>query len=195
MGLRIAWLPTSIVAVALCLAACSTSSEYKVKTHATPGTDYSSYHTFALMPLPNISPVTDPGLMARVSEPARQATIDALVAKGLSQVDHQHADIAVNLKSQFLPKVKVSDWGYMPLPTSRTPLGSQEGGNRYRGADETDYEERTLTIEIFDNRTKALAWQGSAKRDSTAEVDVEKVKAAIAQILAEFPAGTSASKP
>jgi len=181
-----------IMAAGLCFAGCSTAP--KVHTEVTPGIDYSQYHTFALMPLPTASPVSDPGLMARISEPTRQATIDALVAKGLSQSDQQHADIAVNLKGQFLPKVKVTDYGFMPLPTSRTPLGSYEGGDRYRGSEVTDYEQRTLTLEIFDNRTKALAWVGSATRDATEQVDIEKVKAAIAQILSEFPAGTVTSK-
>ena len=181
-----------IMAAGLCFAGCSTAP--KVHTEVTPGIDYSQYHTFALMPLPTASPVSDPGLMARISEPTRQATIDALVAKGLSQSDQQHADIAGNLKGQFLPKVKVTDYGYMPLPTSRTALGSYEGGDRYRSSEVTEYEQRTLTIEIFDNRTKALVWTGSATRNATEQVDVEKVKAAIAQILSEFPARTMASK-
>src|SRR6476660_5854677 len=102
-SLRMNCIVALIMASALCLAGCSTA--HKVHTQATPGIDYSQYHTFALMPLPTASPVSDPGLMARISEPARQATIEALVAKGLSQSDQQHADIAVNLKGQFLPKV------------------------------------------------------------------------------------------
>jgi len=179
-------------ALALCLAACSSSP--KVQSQATPGIDYTRYHTFALMPLSNVSPVSDQRLMARISEPARQATIDALVAKGLAPTNQEHADVAVNLKGQFLPKVKVTDYSYMPLPTSRTPLGSYAGGDRYRSSAVTDYEQRTLSIEIFDNRTKALAWTGSATRNATEQVDVEKVKAAIAQILSEFPAGTITSR-
>jgi hypothetical protein len=129
--------------------------------------------------------------MRRISEPARQAAVEALVAKSLTETDRGQAQIAVNLQGKFLPKVKVTDWGYMPLPSSRTPLGGYQGGNRPGGSDVSEYEERTLTIEIFDNRTKEVIWVGWSKRDATAEVDVERVKATIRRILSEFPPGST----
>jgi hypothetical protein len=135
--------------------------------------------------------------MSRISVPARQAATEALVAKGLAEVDSQRADIEVNMKGQFLPKVETTDWGYMALPSSRVALGSHQGGNRYQGLSESEYEERILTIEIFDNRTKQPIWVGWSKRDVTgqpSDVDIEKLKAAIANILSEFPAGSAKSK-
>jgi len=84
------------VALAILLPACSTTP--KVHTQAKPGADYTRYRTFSLMPLPTTGPVGDPGLMLRAGEPARQAVLDALTAKGLTQADRAQADITVYLR-------------------------------------------------------------------------------------------------
>jgi hypothetical protein len=181
--------PIAVLAVAL--TACSTTP--KVNTQAQPGTDFTRYHTFALMPLPTTGPASDPGLMLRVAEPARQAAVQALTAKGLTEADRAQADLAVNLRGQFLPKVKVTEYGYAAGPVVPR-LGAPQGGYRYSGVDVENYEERTLTIEVFDNHTKELTWVGWSKREATDQVDVEKLQAAIRSILAGLPAGAVASK-
>jgi len=173
-----------VALLAISFAACSTTP--KVYTQPKPGAAFSRYHTFALMPLPTASPASDPGLMLRVGEPARKAAVEALTAKGLTEADQAQADLAINLKGQFLPKVKVTQYGYVAGPTYQR-LGGYQGGYRYSGVDVDNYEERTLTIEVFDNHTKELTWVGWSKRDSSEQVDVEKLQAGIRSILAELP--------
>jgi hypothetical protein len=178
-----------IAVLAIALAACSTAP--KVNAQAKAGADFTKYHTFALMPLPTTGPASDPGLMLRVGEPAHKAAVEALTAKGLTEADLAQADIAVNLRGQFLPKVEVANYGYAGGPVGLRRGGFAGGG--YQGQEVSNYEERTLTIEVFDNHTKELSWVGWSKRDATAEVDVEKLQAGIRSILAEFPAGATAS--
>jgi hypothetical protein len=176
-----------IAVLAITLTACSTTP--KINTQAKTGADFTRYHTFALMPLPTTGPASDPGLMLRVAEPAHKAAVEALTAKGLTEADREHADLAVNLRGQFLPKVQVTNYGYAASPVG---LRRGYGGGVVYGQDVSNYEERTLTIEVFDNHTKELTWVGWSKRDATAQVDVEKLQAGIRSILAEFPAGATA---
>jgi hypothetical protein len=176
--------PLASVALALLLSACSTTP--KVRTEAKAGADFSRFKTFALLPLPTTVPISDPGLMLRVAEPARHAVVDALTAKGLTQADPAQADLAVNLRGQSLPKVEVSNLGYQTVPVYGR-RGRYYGSVGSQSVDVRNYEERTLTIEIFDHRTKELAWVGWSKREATRPVEVEELQTVIRAILAKFP--------
>jgi uncharacterized protein DUF4136 len=179
-----------IVVLAVTLTACSTTP--KVNTQAKTGADFTRYHTFALMPLPTTGPASDPGLMLRVAEPAHKAAVEALTAKGLTEAGREQADLAINLRGQFLPKVQVTNYGYVAGPVGLR-RGAYGGVGAYQSQDVSNYEERTLTIEVFDNHTKELTWVGWSKRDATSQVDVEKLQAAIRSILSELPVGATAS--
>jgi hypothetical protein len=178
------------VAMAALLSGCATTPN--VQTQAKPGVDYSKYHTFALMPLPAPQTASDPGMMLRLAEPARQAVVTALVSKGLSEVDRGQADLAINLRGQSLPKVEVTDWGYTRTAHTRWgPYPVRVGEVNVR-----TYEEKTMTIEIYDNRTKDLAWLGWATTTSGKEITAEKLQEVIRRILSDFPAhSTSQTAP
>jgi hypothetical protein len=189
MNTRLLKLGGLLAGMALFLPACSTTP--KVQTQAKPGGDYSSFRTFSLMPLPASGPASDPGLMLRVAEPARQAVIEALTAKGFTPGDRANADFAVNLRGQSIPRVEVTDWGYHAVPTYGRWGAYRAVG--YRDVDVRTVEERTLSIEIFDNKTKELAWVGWTKSETTGPVKTEKLQAAIRAILAKFPPGSPAA--
>jgi hypothetical protein len=169
------------VALVLAMAGCSTTP--KVHTQAKPGTDYARYHTFALLPLSATGPASDPGLMLRVAEPARQAANEALTARGLTQADPAQADIVVNLRGSSLPKVDVTDWGYSRTAYTRAGRVPVHVGR----VDVRTYEERTLTVEIFDQRSKELVWVGWSKREASGPIKTEKLQEAIRNILSTFP--------
>lgn len=171
-----------LLVVIILLPACSTTP--KVHSQPKPGADYTRYHTFAMMPWPRTGPATDPGLMLRIAEPARLTAIEALTAKGLTEANPGQADIAVNLRGSSLPKVEVTDWGY-----NRTVYTRRYGHVPVHvgQVDVRTTEERTLTVEVFDNRSKDLVWVGWSKREATGPVRVEKVQEAIRAILAQFP--------
>ena len=175
------------LAPALLLPGCSTTP--KVQTQAKTGADYTNYHTFALMPLTVPGPASDPGLMLRLAQPARQVVVETLTAKGFTETNHTQADLAVNLRGESLPRMAVTDWGYQPLPIYG-PRGYY-GMNAYRDVDVRPYEERTLSLELFDNRTKELVWVGWSKSEARGEIPVEKMQETIRRILLEFPPGTA----
>jgi hypothetical protein len=178
------------VALAILLAACSTTP--KVQTQSKSGADYTRYRTFTLMSLPVTGPASDPGLMLRLAEPVRQTVVEALIAKGLTEADRAQADIAVHVRGESLPKVEVTDWGFRPTPDYGRS-GRFYGTDSFNEPEVSSYEERTLSIEIFDNRTKELAWVGWSKREARGQVDINKLQETIHRILAAFPSGATVS--
>ena len=169
------------VVLFLILTGCATTPEYEFDRSV----DFSKYRTFALMPLPTQSPASDPGAVLRLAEPARQAVVSSLVAKNFTETDREKADFAVNLRGQSVPRIEVRELGY-------TTYGFGRYGRYYGiapgGVDVTTTQERTLAIEIFDNRTKQQVWVGWTKETSTSpKVTVEKIREYIARILENFP--------
>jgi hypothetical protein len=49
------------------------------------------------------------------------------------------------------------------------------------------YNERTLIIEMLDNKTKELVWVGWTKKDTSSPVTPQDLQDAIRKILAKFP--------
>ncbi len=161
-------------------AGCATpvKCDYKI------GTDFSKYRTFALLPLPQNSPPEDPGLILRVAEPARAAVAAELGSKGLTQAPANQADLAVNLKGRSLPRVEVRDYGYSyPVMTRYGMVTVVE--NPYTTVSTTN--ERTLIIEVLDNRTKELIWVGWLTKTSSKPVSPQALQEAIREVLAKYP--------
>jgi hypothetical protein len=69
-----------------------------------PGFDFSRYHTFALLPLPEAGTYQDPTIAARLREPGTQAIVETLAAKGFQQVPENEADFLVNLSFDYQPE-------------------------------------------------------------------------------------------
>jgi hypothetical protein len=174
-----------LVALALLVTACQTP----VKTEFNSARDFSAYRTFALLPLPQTSPASDPGLIVRLSEPARTTLTSTLTAKGYQEAAQDSADFTVNLRGASLPRVDVKTSGYL-YPVGRW---QRNYGAPVRRVDVRAYDERTLAVEIFDNKSKELAWVGWLTEDSSGPVRPDKVVEAIRRVLAGFPPGGVAS--
>lgn len=183
-------LPALILSVAIVLTlvtGCKTSVETEFK----PEANFSAYSKFTMLPLPQTGPAHDPGLMLRLAQPAQDATVEALTAKGFQQVDRAQADFVVNLCGQSIPKIEVTDWGY-----NRT-MYTRRYGHIPVHVGEVDvrtYEDKTLTIEVFDNKSHELVWTGSMTKESSGKITPEKLKEAITAILAKFPPTANQSK-
>lgn len=162
----------------------ATGCQTPVHTDFKADAQFAAYHTFALMPLPQTGPAEDPGLMLRVAKPAQDATIAALTAKGFQPATRESADFVVNLSGSSLPKVQVTDWGYNRATFSRrygyVPVHVGE-------VDVRQYNERTLAIEMFDNKSHELVWLGRLTGESSGKITAEKLTAAINRILEKFP--------
>lgn len=175
---------------ALAILALLTGCQTPVKTEFKPDAAFTGYRTFGLIPLPQTGPVNDPGRMLRLGKPAQEAIVESLTAKGFSQADRAAADFVVNLRGQSLPKIEVSNWGYTTYARTRYGRVPVQVGP----VDVQTYEERTLTIELFDNRSHELVWVGWMTKQSGGKVTPDKLKNAVHQILAKFPPTPSTAK-
>lgn len=161
----------------------------KVHSQTSPGVNYTRFHSFAVMPPITVSPESDPVLMSRFAEPARRTAIETLASFGLREAKPDDADLIVTMRGEFAHKEKITEWGYLPAPVSRVQLGSYQGGDRPRGKTVTSFEERTLSIDVVDNRTKQLAWRGELAATSNQPLETDQVQEAIRRVLSEFSAG------
>ena len=169
---------------------CQTAPRYY--SESDPKVDFAAYKTFAMMPLPSQIPGAEPDLILRVGDTVKSTLEDALKSKGYQLVDMDSADFTVNVTGKVVPKVNVSDFGYLPYQTY--PSVGRWGYHHpyttgYRNIYVDEYEEGTLIVEIYDASTKKLAWVGwtSARRDPRGpnlELIAEKVRG----VIAEFPA-------
>ncbi|MEX0330088.1 MAG: DUF4136 domain-containing protein [Puniceicoccaceae bacterium] len=160
----------------------------KIQSEYNDAVDFSAYKTFAIMPLPTNIPGADPGIVLRTGRFVQEEVVAQLVAAGYTKVAKEDCDFAVNLTGKVVPKTDITDWGYMHYPT-RGWYGAYSP-YYYTGSNVTvdQYEEGTLIIEIYDAKTKEMAWVGwGVGRRKSDGPDYEKLRAAIAGILAEFP--------
>lgn len=155
-----------------------------VKSDYRKGTNFAQYRTFALMPLPQKGPDEDPGLMLRISQPARETMVGELGAKGLHEVLMAEAQLAINLKGTSMPRVEVRDYGFhYPALTRYGTVMVVENPD----VDVSVTTERTLTIEMFDNANKDLVWVGWITKESSSPATAQRVQKAIREVLAKYP--------
>ena len=155
-----------------------------VQTDYKTGIDFSKYHTFALLPLPQQSSAEDPGRALRLAQPAREAVETEMTAKGLKETLANDADLTINLRGQSLPRVEVQNYGYTyPAVTRYGTVTVIQ--NPYTTV--STYHERTLIVEMFDRASKEMVWVGWMKKNSSGPVTAEVLQDAIRKVLAKFP--------
>ncbi len=156
-----------------------------VKTDYKPGVNFSRYRTFAMLPLPQQATMDDPGMALRLAQPAREAVVSEMTAKGLAEAPANQAELAINLRGRSLPRVEATQYGYAYARWTRYGTVTVV---RDPYVSVSSYTERTLVIEIFENQTKELVWVGSlTKETSSKPVTPQMLQEGIRKILAKYP--------
>jgi len=169
------------------LSACSSGP--KIQYDSVQDYDFSKARTYAVIesrerPQIEIGPGT--------VEVIANAMKAGLEAAGLTAACAADADLLVVAHLQMTEKTDVTNWGY--------GYGGYRGygyyGGTYMGGGvtTTDYKDTTLAIDVVDNEGGVLVWRGWASKDiygdtkgALDEKQREKLKAAIAGIMANFP--------
>jgi hypothetical protein len=68
------------------------------------GSDFSQYHSFAVLPLPDRGTYQDPAIVTRLGSTVKQSVADTLSAKGYEEVKESEADLLVNLLFDYRPE-------------------------------------------------------------------------------------------
>jgi hypothetical protein len=166
------------------LTGCST---VKVRTEHDSAINFSTYKTFAVLPISTAGSGVVPGTALRLAQPVEQPVRDALTAKGMTEAARDQADFAVLVRGESLPRVEVTDWGYTSYPSYGV---RRRGWVYYGGHHDVDVratEERRLIVEIYDNASHKQAWVGWIERSASGPVDPEMVQNGIRKILEGFP--------
>lgn len=205
----------TLAALVLILSGCGTPAP---KIYSQPNTtiDFGNYKSFSMLPFTaeSMQGSTSPGLVLQVGQPITLEIQSNMQRLGYIPVgDVEKSDIAINIVGNSVPKVQVTDYGYggyygaagSPYGAGGWaggyPYGGRYGaggygmgvGMGYGGGVQVDqYEEGTLGIEAYDTKTKELIWVGWATGKMKKELDLDRLRSTIQQILARFPVATNA---
>jgi hypothetical protein len=155
---------------------CSTVS---VHTDHASGIDFSAYKTFAQAPAPKSAGPQLPGYSEITGDHIQAAIAHALEVKGLTKAGPDDADLIVSFAIDGQARQDLVDDGGM----------YGYGGLGYGDTYTVSYTEGTLTIDLFDAKSKKLVWHayGQTKIYGSDNADSAKVDGAVADILKKFP--------
>ena len=92
-------LPTiTAVGIMILASGCASKPTYK------QGFDFSRYHNFALLPLPEKGSYQDPAIVTRLGRPAQESVVASLTAKGFKQTKEGEADFLVKMLFDWQPE-------------------------------------------------------------------------------------------
>ena len=169
--------PVVHAAGALLLALCAgTAAATSVSSNYLPETDFSVYHTYRWVPV--AGPEGAQTIDSITEQQIRRAVDKQLAAKGWTLSDNEGADAYVAFQvsveqRQHLNVYGGYGWYGMPSVTETT----------------TNY--GTLTLDVYDPKSKSLVWRGNASDTLRSKVSPEKrqsrIDKAVAKLLKKFP--------
>lgn len=148
-----------------------------VKYNAMPGTDFSKFHTYKWVVVPNAK---YPNQI--VDAQIKDAVNSQLSAKGLTVTDNDKADLYVAYQVSVAKQQQWNAYG----------MG---GGLRWGGgmatATSSTIDIGTLVLDMYDPTTKQLVWTGSATKtlnpSSNQEKNQKNLNNAMAKLLKNYP--------
>jgi len=166
----------------LLLAFITGCSSVSVTNDYDPGTDFSTYSTFALYDgkIEGSELESYPLVKKRVMD----AIKNEMTKKGFTSSDSENADLIIYAQAGTAEKMNVTDYGY--------GYGSWWGPYPYgRNIDVSYYTQASVIIDLVDNAKDELVWRGIGtgvvQEGGTPEERQEKVDNAVAKILEQYP--------
>jgi len=167
-----------VIASGLVLTGCATTNT--VKQTYQPGTDFSRYHTFAMLPV-DAGVTNQPTLKPSFALAAREAAIEALTQKGLRAVNEEAADLLVDIAGDA-----ISGQQYYLHRQVYTVQGQVNVYN----VDSLTPQIQThciVVVELIDRVAKKEVWQGYQTETLQAPADREAIALIVKRILAAYP--------
>lgn len=168
--------PPALAVVLLILTAGSVAAQ-DVKYNFMPGTDFSKFHTYKWVVVPN---ATYPNQI--VDTQIKDAINSQLSAKGLTVTDSDKADLYVAYQTSVDQQKQWNAYG----------MG---GGWRFGGgmasATSSTIDVGTLVVDMYDPSTKQLVWTGRATKtlnpSSNQEKNQKNLNNAMEKLLKNYP--------
>jgi hypothetical protein len=161
-----------LLAGLLALGACASTPQ--VNYDADPSANFASYRSYSWT-----YTAAPQGMNPLVYQRVRSSIDGALAAKGMTQANP--GDFAVGFTLGRRDRVEVTDFG------SYGPYYRGWGGWG-RDVDVRNVTDGTLTIDIYDTRTKQPVWHGVATQEvNSKSADASTIDTAVRAVLANFP--------
>jgi hypothetical protein len=164
-----------VVAMGLMLLACGAARAQDVKYNFMPGTDFSKYHTYKWVTIPE---QVHPNQI--MDQEIRQAIDSQLASKGFTKTDSDKADLYVGYQCSIDQEKQWNGFGM--------------GGFRMGGmasATSSTIQNGMLVFDAYDPASKQLVWTGRAAQtlnpSGNQEKDMQKLNKAMAKLLKNFP--------
>jgi Domain of unknown function (DUF4136) len=168
---------STALAVALLMFTVGSVAAQDVKYNSMPGTDFSKFHTYKWVVVPNAK---YPNQI--VDAQIKDAINSQLSAKGLTLTDSDKADLYVAYQTSVAQQQQWNAYG----------MG---GGWRFGGgmatATSSTIDVGTLVVDMYDPSTKQLVWTGRATKtlnpSSNQEKNQKNLNKAMARLLKNYP--------
>jgi Domain of unknown function (DUF4136) len=176
------WAAKFAAALFVVVMACGAMYGQDIITNYLPGTDFSKYHTYKWVTVgPN-------GVPDQILDTQIKQSIDSqLVAKGLTKVDADRADLLVRYRVAVDRQKQWNATGMGDLfrsPGLETAMGSAT-------ATSTNIDVGTLILDLYDPAAKQLVWTALATKTISPSKDPLKnqknINKAMQKLLKEFP--------
>jgi hypothetical protein len=176
------WAAKFAAALFVVVMACGAMYGQDIITNYLPGTDFSKYHTYKWVT------VGTNGVPDQILDTQIKRSIDSqLVAKGLTQVDGDKAELLVRYRVAVDRQKQWNATGMGDLfrsPGLDTAMGSAT-------ATSTNVDVGTLVLDLYDPAAKQLVWTGHATKTISPSKDPQKnqrsIDKAMQKLLKEFP--------
>jgi hypothetical protein len=168
------------IAAAMLLSACATNP--RVNTDHDVNANFAAYHNYTW-----VSTTPQPGINPLLHERIKAAVDAELALKGFQKSDSPDFAVAITLGAR--DRVETTDLGpYRPFYPGYG-LGVRTGwAHVYTETEVRTVTDGTLTIDIFDARTRQPVWHGRAtQRIGSQAISNDTVNRAVSSVLEDFP--------
>ncbi len=186
-------LRAATIIVAVSLAACA--APQRVDTEIAPAADFTTRRTFAWQESQaSYDPQPAPADVEAVRRTIRETVVAQLSLKGFREVQGTEPDFLVSfhlvVRLMTDPELCIRRHVIFEYPGMTPPLREVEVCERDPLARPRVLRQGTLVVFVVDPATHNLLWQGAVVGAAVARRDnAESLRAAVTQMLAEFPLG------
>ena len=171
-----------------CLCAAASGCETaRIIIEPKPQTDYSQFHSFAVLPVIVPENAKDSERIAKLAKAASETASVHFIARGYREAS-TNADLLVEIEGQSRSR--------NPTGTpSVTHVQTAHGAVPVAGSFEDDAanDERSVRVRAYDSRSRELLWTGAAIKVTAVAARPKDVEKVVRKIVERFPVATTAT--
>ncbi len=196
---------TALIALLVISISTGCMTEPRVRAVATPGTDFSKYHTYAIRPGNVVYPGASQAQLKEITQRIQDAVAGELEPRGLTP-QPESPDLIVTYTAGAQAVIGSKE------VARRAPTGEnirEPGGGGYdepgvvlprdwAGATEVEsrgqYTEGNLVLDLLDGKSRKLVWRATINGEVASDHSGKRLNSAIAKAFKDVQLGNSSTK-